>query len=118
MKTVLKTITEQEEKENTPEKISEKILELKARYLDRDLIDQAFTAIKSTRASNKISDGVFLAVLQKCDRYPVNQVESVIRIYLEKNCAADGKNEKYLLGIIKNQNGARESNQKRTPGWL
>jgi hypothetical protein len=117
-----KTVQEQEEKEekeNTPaENLSGKILKLKNRYQDSALIDQALSAICSTRKSNKISDGVLLAVLEKMDRYPVNQVEAGIKVYLGKSCAADGKNEKYLMGIIKNQNGATAPKEKRTPEWL
>ena len=35
--------------------------------------------------------------------YPVEQVESGIRIYLEKDYAGKGKKEDYLFGIIRNQ---------------
>lgn len=88
----------EELKEETPAFFS-----LKNRYPDQDLIDKVFQAIASTRKSEKVADSVLLAQLQKWDRYPVDQVENGIRIYLEKDCAGQGKREPYLLGIIRNQ---------------
>jgi hypothetical protein len=86
------------EKEETPD-----IFSLRERYSDQKLIDEAFAAIASTRKSNKVADSVLLAQLQKWARYPVEPVEVGIRIYLDKGCADQGKDEKYLLGIIRNQ---------------
>jgi hypothetical protein len=85
--------------DNTPADI----FSLRERYSDQKLIDDAFAAIASTRKSNKVADSVLLAQLQKWERYPVEQVESGMRIYLDKGCADQGKDEKYLLGIIRNQ---------------
>jgi hypothetical protein len=76
---------------------------LRERYSDQKLIDDVFVAIASTRKSNQVADSVLLAQLQKWERYPVEQVVSGIRIYLDKRCADQGKDEKYLLGIIRNQ---------------
>lgn len=103
--------------DNPPEEISEKIKALKSRYQNPELIDQAFQAIQSTRKAGKITNTVFLMQLQKWERFSVNQVESGIRIYLEKGCADSGKDEKYLIGIIRNQNSAI-CREKRTPDWL
>jgi len=43
------------------------------------------------------------------------QVEAGIRVYLEKDYASQGKDEKYLLGIIRNQK-AEEQGQESTTG--
>jgi hypothetical protein len=86
------------EKEETPH-----IFSLRERYSDQELIDRVFAAIASTRKSNKVAGSVLLAQLKKWQRYPVEQVESGIRIYLDKGCADQGKREEYLLGIIRNQ---------------
>lgn len=99
--------------ERTPELFS-----LRERYFDQNLIDQVFDAIASTRKSNKVADSVLLAQLQKWKRYPVEQVESGIRTYLEKDYAGQGKDEAYLLGIIRNQNlneDKRATNKPLTP---
>jgi predicted house-cleaning noncanonical NTP pyrophosphatase (MazG superfamily) len=88
----------EELKEETPNFFS-----LKNRYSDPDLIEKVFQAIASTRKSNKVADSVLLAQLQKWERYPAEQVESGIRIYLDKDCAGQGKDEKYLWGIIRKQ---------------
>ena len=87
-------------KEETPDFFS-----LKNRYSNPDLIDQVFQAIASTRKNGKVADSVLFAQLQKWDRYPVEQVEAGIRIFIDKDYAGDGKRENYLLGIIRRQNG-------------
>jgi hypothetical protein len=88
---------------NKNEKTPATINSLKARYSDQDLIDRAFRAISSTRKIGKVADSVLLAQLQKWDRYPVEQVEAGIRVYIEKGYAGQGKREAYLFGIIRNQ---------------
>ena len=81
---------------NYPDKISS----LRERYGDQDLIDRTFQAIAATRKSGKVAPSVLLDQLQKWKQYPIQQVETGIRIYLDKNYASQGKNEKYLLKII------------------
>jgi predicted house-cleaning noncanonical NTP pyrophosphatase (MazG superfamily) len=97
----------EELKEETPNFFS-----LKNRYSDPDLIEKVFQAIASTRKSNKVAESVLFAQLQKWERYPVEQVEAGIRIYLDKDCAGQGKREEYLLGIIRNQPGAEPNSQQ------
>lgn len=75
------------------------------RYSDENLIQKVFDAIKSTRKSGKVSDSILIAQLQKWERYPVEQVESGIMVYLEKGYADQGKREAYLPGIIRNSRG-------------
>lgn len=93
---------------------------LRERYSDQNLIDQAFQAIASTRKSNKVAESVLLAQLQKWERYPAKQVESGIRIYLDKGYPSQGKREEYLLGIIRNNNrgGGEMKTSSKTPEWL
>ena len=87
-------------KRNIPADFSE-IQLLEEQYSDRDLINQCFKAISSTRKTNHISDSVKLNILQQWNKYPANQVMEGIKIYMEKNHATQGKNESYLLGIIR-----------------
>lgn len=75
---------------------------LKNKY-DSILVDNVFRAIASTRKNGKVADSVLFAQLRKWERYPVEQVEAGIQIYLEKDYAGQGKREEYLLGIIRNQ---------------
>ena len=75
----------------------------KKRYSDQKLIERVFAAIATTRKHGKVKNSILLAQLQKWERYSVEQVEAGIRIYLEKDCAGDGKREDYLLGIIRKQ---------------
>ena len=96
----------EELKEETPD-----ISSLKERYSDQDLINKVFKAIALTRKSGKVAESILLAQLQKWQRYPVVQVESGIRIYLDKDYASQGKDEKYLYGIIRNQKIAEPQQQ-------
>jgi len=75
---------------------------LMERYTDQELINQAFQAISSTRKSNRIAESVRAQILRSWNQLPVNQVQSGIRTYLEKEYFKQGKGEKYLLGIIRN----------------
>lgn len=112
-----KTVLEQEGKEGkerTPRNFSSEIPALMNRYPDQETIIQAFKAISSTRKSNRIADSVKVSVLKKWERYPVESVTAGIHTYLEKGYADQGKDEKYLLGIIRNN----ESTGKPLPGAL
>lgn len=109
--------TEKNDK-NDKKYIPEKILSLRERYSDQELINQAFNAIASIRKSGRAADSVLLSQLQKWGKYPIEQVESGIQTYLNKNCAADGKGEKYLLGIIRNQKPELSNPKSKTPEWL
>ena len=94
---------------------------LKKRYANPELIDEVFQAIASTRKSGKVADSVLIAQMRKWQKYPVEQVETGIKIYLEKDYASQGKREEYLLGIIRNGNcqlAGKSKQECKTPGWL
>jgi hypothetical protein len=97
------------------------LFSLKKRYPHQDLIESAIRAFSLTRKRGKISDNILITQLQKWEKFPVEQVEASIRKYLEKNYAAQGKGEAYLLAIIRNscnrQTGIAKS-KSRTPEWL
>jgi len=89
-------------KNKTPEEIFSQIQSLEERYSDaKELLNQCFESIATTRKTNHISDSVKLNILQQWNKYPADQVLSGIRTYLEKDYAAQGKKENYLWGIIK-----------------
>lgn len=87
--------------------------ELKNRYPDQDLLQQVFDAIASTRKFGKVSDSILIKELQYWSKYPVDVVEQSLQKYLMRNCAEQGKNEKYLRGIIRNEKKAEEINDDR-----
>lgn len=97
-----------------PDEIISQVSFLQEKYSDRNLIDQCFKAISSTRKSNRISDSVKLSILQRWDKYPVNQVMAGIKTYVEKNYAEQGKDEKYLLGIIRGNSRQKLEPEKIT----
>jgi hypothetical protein len=96
------------------------IFSLRERYSDQNLIDQAFKAIASTRKYGKVSDSILLKELRKWERYPIEHVETCIRIYMDKDCAGQGMDENYLLGIMRkhNKNSRRVQTSSKTPEWL
>jgi hypothetical protein len=102
-------------KKRTPDFFS-----LKKRYAHQNLIDSVFQAISSTRKSGRVAESVLIAQLQKWEKYPVEQVESGMRVYLEKDYAGQGKREEYLLGIIRNNDRQPGTIRLecRTPEWL
>ncbi|MCP4219743.1 MAG: hypothetical protein GY765_34240, partial [bacterium] len=87
---------------NVKKEPPDKLFSLRQKYSNQSLIDQVFEALRSTRKTGKISDSVLIAELEKWDRHPVWQVERGLKTYLDKDYAGDGKNEAYLLGIIRN----------------
>lgn len=89
-------------KKKTPAEIFSEISSLQDRYPDQETINQTFTAMSSTRKSNRIADTVKMSILKSWERYQVESVMAGIRTYLEKGYASQKKNEKYLLGIIRN----------------
>jgi len=93
---------------------------LKKRFPHQELIDSVFQAISSTRKSGRVAESVLIALLQKWERYPVEQVESGIRVYLEKDYAGQGKREAYLMGIIRNncRQAGHAKTECRTPEWF
>jgi phage replication O-like protein O len=111
----------------TPIKIKETLkkradfLSLKNRYKNQTIIDQVFDAIATTRKSGRVSENVLTAQLMKWERYPIPQIEAGIKIYLAKDYAGQGRDEAYLLGIIrnsKNGNGAGGDPQGPSPDEL
>ena len=94
------------------------IPEMVNRYPDPEIIDRVFQAIAGTRKSGKISDSVKVKILQSWERYPAEQVLAGIRTYLSKNYAEEGKNEKYLAGIIKNTRPEPPKPEKVMPDWF
>lgn len=84
---------------------------LRERYSDQNIIDKSFAAIASTRKTGKVADSILFAQLKKWEKYPAEHIEDCIRIYLEKNYATEGKNEKYLFGIIRKQAPKPRTNQ-------
>ncbi|MFA5181076.1 MAG: hypothetical protein WC405_07120 [Syntrophales bacterium] len=95
---------EQENVKNkrTPEEVLSEISELGRRYPDQEIINQTFQAISSTRKSKRIADNVKLSILQAWEKYPVESVMAGIKAYLDKGYNDQGKDEMYLLGIIRN----------------
>ncbi len=89
----------------TPDEISSEISSLALKFFpfEKELFDRVRKAISSTRKTGKIKDTVILSMLRSWGRYTPVQVEKGIRIYLEKSYHLQGKDERYLLGVIRSQ---------------
>jgi hypothetical protein len=73
----------------------------KKKYSNPHLIEQTIEAIKSTRKTRKISPNILNKLFKQLEKYSPETVERGFQIYVDKNYAAHGKDEKYLLGIIR-----------------
>jgi len=100
-------------------KISSEIFSLRERYPNRDLLDRVFAAIAGTRKTGRLADSIVFRQLQAWDKYPVQQVEASFQKYLAKNYAAEGKDEKYLLGIIRRSTATTPDKEQQSDNdWL
>lgn len=110
-----------EGKRNTPPVFWSNFL-LKFSDEEQRILSDALKAIGSTRKSGRIAESVQNGISGRLSSYPQAAVLAGCRTYLEKNCAAEGKDEKYLLGIVRrlSKNGFSHSQepQIKTPGQL
>lgn len=107
-KKVLKEVQPSSPK-SSPTTTLEEIVEERSRYSPEQLtiIDKAIDAFRSTRRTNRLADSVILTECRWWKTHAVDHVVEGLRTYVEKDCAADGKDEKYARGIIRNLNGTR-----------
>jgi len=105
-------------KEKDPEFFSSRISVLRERYPSdfQKTLDDTLKAVSSTRKSGRIADSVKVRILEKWQSFPVDQVMGGCRVYLEKGYHKQGKDEKYLLGIIRNHNGQSGKIPSLCPG--
>lgn len=68
-------------------------------YLIRILIEK----LKETRTTKKISDNKMIEILTAMIPYPSWKVIQGVQTYLVRRYWAEGKNERYLMGIIRGQ---------------
>lgn len=87
-------------KGSSAEKIREQVAALSQRY-DQKLFREAVECIAATRKSGKLADSIILAQLKRWEKLPVEQVERGLRTYIDKGYWEEGKDEKYLWGIIR-----------------
>ena len=85
---------------------------------DQQTLSNVLMAISSTRKSGKIAEGIQDALAVKFSQYPQGAVLAGCRTYMQKNYAAEGKDEKYLIGIVRqlSKNGFHENQPAKTQG--
>ena len=69
----------------------------------RAIIEQALGQIALTRKDHSISEGIIEGFLADLEKYQLWQIAQGIRIYIRGGYAQKGKDEKYLMGIIRGQ---------------
>lgn len=69
---------------------------------EKALIENTLQAIAQTRKTGKVSDSIKAQILQRFESFDRQQLLTGCRAYLKKEYHLDGKNEKYLFGIIRN----------------
>lgn len=93
---------------------------------EQEVLLNTAEAIAHTRKINRVSPSILDKLACDMSRYPNDVVLRSCQIYLEKNYMAEGKGEKYLLGIVRGEfkrngnNGAANSGgiQEKTEGQL
>ena len=69
----------------------------------RECLGRIPEAVASTRKTGRVAPSVLDGLARECSRYPAWAVLAGAQIYLDRGDAAEGKDEKYLLGIIRGQ---------------
>jgi hypothetical protein len=94
------TNTEAHKNKKSPEDISLEISSMSGRY-DPDLLTSTLQALSGIRKTGKMADSVKMKILRTWAPFPVDQVQAAMRTFQEKGYADEGKDERYLLGIIR-----------------
>jgi len=100
-----------------PSEISEEISVLASKIFHGERIELFYKvceAIRSTRKTGKVKNTVILSMLKDWEKYPIEQVHEGIKIYLSKEYYRQGKDEKYLFGIIRNKGKEKPQESKST----
>jgi hypothetical protein len=87
---------------------------------DKAVLTNTLSAISSTRKSGRIAENVQNGIAGRLSSFPQSVVLAGCRTYLQKNYAAEGKNENYLIGIIRNlsNKGSHPVQPAKTPGQI
>jgi len=70
---------------------------------DQDILKETAEAIARTRKSGKVARSVLDRLAGSLSRYAQPVVIRSCGIYLNRDCASGGKNERYLLGIVRSE---------------
>lgn len=109
------TETYKEYKEETEKNFSWENFLQSLNPANRTLLQQIEALLSSTRKSGKIAPSVMDALSVSLQRYSTEAVISACRIYADRNYAAEGKAEKYLLGIVRGEQKRTRSNLTSPP---
>jgi hypothetical protein len=69
----------------------------------QEILRQTVQSLATTRRSGKVAASVLDALAGKLARHPEAAVLAGCRIYLERDYAGEGKDEAYLLGIVRGE---------------
>ena len=104
--TNLTTNKKDKEIKKTPGAISDEITSLVSKAFSfpggEETYSNMIQAIRQTRKSGKLSQGVILSLLQELQKFSQEKIKGGVQIYLDREYWKQGKKERYLLGIIRN----------------
>jgi hypothetical protein len=69
----------------------------------QEVLRRTLEAVAGTRQTSRVAPSVFDRLAGQLSRYPGRAVLAGARIYLDRGCAAEGKGEAYLLGIVRGE---------------
>jgi hypothetical protein len=86
--------------------MEDKIKELRSRYSEVLLlvIDEAIKNFSATRKGNNIAERKIIREYEYWVKYPISKIIGAMSTYNAKKCYLEGKDERYLRGIIRNIN--------------
>ena len=70
---------------------------------NKDLVNDTFVRVGETRASGKLSDRAVLNIWTRMMKHKHSAVIRACQTYSEKEMQLEGKDEKYLLGIVRGE---------------
>jgi hypothetical protein len=79
-------------------------------HAGQDLIRRTLSAVAGTAKSRRSTQAAQNSFASELARFPKSAVITGCQAYLDRDCAVDGKNEKYLLGIVRNSAKNSEAN--------
>lgn len=92
----------------------------------QEVLRQTVVAVAGTRKTGQVAQSILDGLARDLSRYPGQVVLRACQTYLDRGCAGDGKDERYLLGIARgefkrasqNGSGPDRGAPAKTPGQL
>lgn len=81
----------------------------------RAVVERALADVASTRKGGRVAPAKLARLLEAWESYPVQAIVDGCDTYTREGCAADGKGEAYLAGIVRNRAKRLEAKAQEQP---